>query len=377
MIPLSQPFFEGSEWNYVKACIDSTWVSSSGQYVNTFAQQMAHYTGATYAIPLQSGTSALHLMLVTCGLMQDEYVIMPDLTFVAGGNAVSYLGAKPILIDIDPNTWQMNVSLLTQFLNEECTVIEDRCIYKKDGKRIRVLMTVHILGFIAQIEALKRLANEFHLLLIEDAAAALGSWYKKKHAGTWGEMGCISFNGNKIITTGGGGMVLTEKKEYADRLLHLSQQAKITGEQYWHDEVGYNYRMNNISAALGLAQIEQLPYILERRQEIATLYQEQLTPFSSSVEFPNLDENLSPNFWLNTIKVKDKKRMIAYLREHQIQSRSIYTPLHLLPMFKECKFISESDFSGKLFSNAVSLPTYTTLSEAELSYIVERIREVL
>ncbi|MEM6807169.1 MAG: aminotransferase class I/II-fold pyridoxal phosphate-dependent enzyme, partial [Bacteroidota bacterium] len=257
-IPLSIPTLGGNEWTYIKECLDTNWVSSVGSYVTAFEESLASYTGAPYAIATVNGTAALHISLILAGVERDDYVIVPNITFIASANSVAYAGANPLFIDIEEESWQMDLNLLESFLIEETEESENGRIYKKDGKRIKAIMPVHVLGNMTEMDRLMDIARRFALLVIEDSTEALGSRYKGQHAGTFGELGCFSFNGNKIITTGGGGMIVTADEEKAKRAKHLTTQAKADPFAYVHDEIGYNYRLVNILAAMGVAQMEKL-----------------------------------------------------------------------------------------------------------------------
>ncbi|MEJ7677605.1 MAG: DegT/DnrJ/EryC1/StrS family aminotransferase [Segetibacter sp.] len=233
MTLLSGPNISGNEWKYVKECLDTAWVSSVGSYVNRFEEMMAAYTGCKYAVAASSGTAAPHVALMLAGVQKDHYVIVPNITFVASLNSIAYTGAFPILIDIDEHTWQMDLSLLEQYLFNNTEIKDEKCIHLKDKRTISVIMPVHVLGNMVDMEKLQRIAGKFHLAIIEDATEALGSFYKGKHSGSFGLMGCFSYNGNKIITTGGGGMIVTDDEVLAKRVKHVTTQAKSDQFEYY------------------------------------------------------------------------------------------------------------------------------------------------
>ena len=322
MTLLSGPNISGNEWKYVKDCLDTAWVSSVGSYVNQFEKMMAEFTGSKYAVATSNGTAALHISLLLAGLQHNDYVIVPNLTFVAPLNAVAYTNANPILMDVDENTWQMDLELLARFLQTETAIQGKFCIYKKDNRIIRSIMPVHVLGNMADMEKLVQLAEEYHLTIVEDATESLGSYYKNKHSGTFGMLGCFSFNGNKIITTGGGGMIVTNDKNLAAKAKHLTTQAKSDPIEYIHDEIGYNYRLVNVLAAIGVAQMEQLPVFIQRKKEIDNFYRNELSQ-SDTIRFQKYESGINPNCWLFTLRSSNSKKILESLNKNHLQSRGI------------------------------------------------------
>lgn len=375
-IPLSIPVLQGKEWEYVKECLDTNWLSSAGSFIGKMEDAVAQYTGASYAIATVNGTSALHMALKLVGVGQGDYVLMPNLTFVASANAIKYLGADPILVDVDPAGWQMDLDLLEEFLMNYTHINEkDELILKRDGRVIRAILPVHILGNLGDMDRLLFIAKRFQLPVVEDAAEALGSTWKGQSAGTFGEIGCLSFNGNKIITTGGGGMLLTAQDKVAEQARHLTTQAKIHPEEYDHDQVGYNYRMVNVLAAIGLAQMEQLPHLLEQRQQIGEVYREQLTPISEVVFQESLPE-AKPNSWLFTIRTPRKDELLQRLKANGIQARPLWKPLRHLPMYQNCLYIQRDNHTERIYQEGVSLPSTPGLSEVDQQRVIEQIRNV-
>lgn len=376
MIPLSEPWLHGNEAAYVAECIQSGWVSSASPYVGRFEEAIASYTGAPYAVAVSSGTAALHLSLLAAGVKAGDLVLVPNLSFVASANAVRYVGAEPVLVDADAASWQMDAGLAEVFLENECEAIDNQCIHKSSHRRIGAVILTHILGYWADADRWMELCRRFSIPLIEDAAEAIGTRHKGRHAGTIGLLGCLSFNGNKLITTGGGGMVLCADKALAQKVRHLATQAKCSPEEYIHDEVGFNYRMNGLSAAMGLAQVEQLPFLLERRRELFYLYQNELSPPRFPGIFPEECPDSSPNYWISTLKVPDKRGLLAFLAQNQIQARPLWLPMNQLSMFSACKYLSGGDVSGDLYERCVSMPSSASVSVETLEEIIARVKDL-
>ena len=282
MLLLSGPNISGNEWKYVKECLDTGWVSSVGSYVTKFENMVAEYAGCKYGVATSNGTAALHISLMLAGVERDDYVITPNVTFIASINSIKYTGADPILIDVDPGTWQMDLDLLEDFLQNETDEKDGHIFYIKDGRTIRCIMPVHVLGNICDMDRLMDIASRYNLKVVEDATESLGSYYKGKHTGGFGTLGCFSFNGNKIITTGGGGVIVTNDEELARKAKHLTTQAKSDPFEYVHDEIGYNYRLVNVLAAMGVAQMELLPSFVKRKKEIDAFYRKALPGYRYS-----------------------------------------------------------------------------------------------
>ncbi len=376
MTLLSGPNISGNEWKYVKDCLDTAWVSSVGAYVTRFEQQLAEFTGTNYAVATSNGTAALHMALMLAGVKAGDYVLVPNITFVATLNAISYTGAQPVLIDIDPATWQMDVNLLEDFLNREAVVEHDLCICVKDRRPIRAVMPVHVLGNMVDMEKLLLLTEKFKLEIVEDATEALGSYYDHKHSGSIGKMGCFSFNGNKIITTGGGGMIVTNDKELAVKAKHLTTQAKNDPFEYSHDDIGYNYRLVNILAAMGVAQMEQLPAFIERKKEINAFYRDALGG-CADIAFQEFSPRVDSNYWLFTIRSSGQKALLDALNKAGLQSRPFWVPMNQLPMFTGAWYVHNNDVSGKVYSECLSIPCSTNISEKELEQVVQTIKNTL
>ncbi len=337
-VPLHEPSFAGNEWRYVKQCLDSGWVSTVGGFVATFEERLAAHTGAGHVLAAVNGTSALHLALLGAGVRPDDEVLLPALTFVATANAVRYCQAWPHFVDIEPATLGVDPGALQDHLRRSATWDRSAGCWRNrhTGRRLAALIAVHAFGHPPRLGELAAVCQEYGLPLIEDAAEALGSWYGDRHAGTIGRLGVLSFNGNKIITTGGGGAVLTGDGDLAGRLRHLATTAKLPHPwEYRHDEVGYNYRMPNLNAALGCAQLEALPDLVRRKRCLAKRYAERLAGLPG-IAFVAEPPGTTSNYWLNTILLADPAQrppLLSLAHAQGIGLRPAWTPLHRLPMY--------------------------------------------
>jgi perosamine synthetase len=306
---LHEPTFCGNEWGYLKECLDSTFVSSVGKFVDRFEHDLARYTGAKYVVATVNGTAALHIALKLAGVIQDDEVLIPALTFVATANAVIYCNATPHFVDSEESTLGIDVAKLRSYLIDHTKIIAGQCVNTVSGRIIRAVVPMHTFGHPVDMDRLINLASEFKFVVVEDAAESLGSTYKGTHTGTFGRLGVLSFNGNKTITTGGGGAILTNDPELARRAKHLTTTAKLPHAwEYRHDEVGYNYRMPNINAALGCAQLEQLPQLLESKRDLFLRYQAAFNKVDG-VQLMSEPNGCLSNYWLQTIILNaDKSR---------------------------------------------------------------------
>jgi perosamine synthetase len=338
-IPLHEPKFVGNEKAYVLDCIDSTFVSSVGKYVDRFEQMMADYTGAKYAVATVNGTAALHIALKLAGVDQGDEVITQSLSFVATCNAISYCVAKPVFVDVDRDTLGMSPSSLLNFLSANTTQTSAGCINKTTGRRISAVVPMHTFGLPCRIDEIANICEEFNIPLIEDTAESLGSYYQGKHTGTFGKLAAFSFNGNKTITTGGGGMIITDDEALAKRAKHITTTAKQPHPyEFVHDEIGYNYRLPNINAALGCAQMESLPRLLESKRTIALAYAEFFS--ASNIHFVVEPAHSNSNYWLNALILEDKPAREEFLKELNaagVMSRPIWRLMNELPMFHDCQ----------------------------------------
>ena len=338
-IPLHEPRFLGNEKKYLNECIDSTFVSSVGKFVDEFENKIASYTGAKYAIATSNGTSALHISLLISGVEGGHEIITQPLTFVSICNAISYCNAVPIFIDVDKDTMGMSPVALERFLESKAIVKNQQCVNKSTGNIIKACIPMHTFGHPCRIDEIYRICKEWHITLIEDSAESLGSFYNNQHTGTFGELGVISFNGNKIITSGGGGCIITNNKELAKKAKHITTTAKEPHKwEYTHDMVGYNYRMPNLNAALIVAQLEQLENFLNHKRNLANRYKEFFN--INEIEFFVEPKNSKSNYWLNTVILEDAKQRDLFLEETNskgVMTRPIWTLMSKLKMFKNAQ----------------------------------------
>jgi perosamine synthetase len=362
-IPLHEPRFVGNEKKYLNECIDSTFVSSVGKFVDEFEDKIASYTGVKYAVATSNGTSALHIALILANVESDSEVITQPLTFVATCNAISYCGAKPIFIDVDKDTMGLSPLALKTFLEKNTQIKNRQCINKKTGKIIKACVPMHTFGHPCRIDEIRAICEQYYINLIEDAAESLGSFYKGKHTGTFGQMGVMSFNGNKIITAGGGGCILTNNKELAKRAKHITTTAKESHKwKYRHDMIGYNYRMPNLNAALMVAQLEQLDKFLLNKRELANAYEYFFS--DTDIKFIKEPKDSQSNYWLNAIIFKDKKQRDLFLDETNlagVMTRPTWVLMNKLPMFKEayCTDIANAEW---LERRVVNIPSSVIIS---------------
>jgi|APSaa5957512535_1039671.scaffolds.fasta_scaffold78983_1 perosamine synthetase len=361
-IPLHEPKFLGNEKKYLNDCIDSTFVSSVGKFVDKFESEISDYTGAKYAVATSNGTSALHISLLISGVESGDEVITQPLTFVATCNAISYCNATPIFIDVDKDTMGMSPTALELFLKENAIVKNQKCINKITGKIIKACVPMHTFGHPCRIDEVCNICKDWNITLIEDSAESLGSYYKGQHTGTFGKLGVLSFNGNKIITSGGGGCILTNDEHLAKKAKYITTTAKEPHKyEYTHNIVGYNYRMPNLNAALALAQLEQLNKFICSKRSLANSYRKFFK--SVDIEFVIDSENSESNYWLNAVILKNKDQRNLFLDETNsqgIMTRPIWTLMNKLPMFKEaqCGDLTNSEW---LENRVVNIPSSVNL----------------
>lgn len=338
-VELHEPFFFGDEWKYVKDCLDTNWVSSAGKYVEIFEQKLAEFTGVKRAFAVVNGTSALHLSLKMAGVETGDEVLVPDLTFVATANAVVYCGAIPHFVDCDESSLGVDPQALSVYLAEIAQMNHGECVNRATGRKIKVLMAMHTFGHPSDLEELRALCEKYNLILIEDAAEALGSIYKGRHVGCYGKFSILSFNGNKTVTTGGGGAILTNDEGLGLRAKHIATTAKLPHPFiFFHDQIGYNYRMPNLNAALGVAQLESLPLMLQRKRALAMRYKNAFQEVAG-IRFVDEPAFGKSNFWLNAILLDpevsaERDSLLEYLRADGIKARPAWTLMHKLPMFQ-------------------------------------------
>lgn len=357
-IPLHAPHFGGNEKKYVLETIESTFVSSVGAYVTRFEEMMCEITGAKYAIATVNGTTALHLALVLAGVKRDELVITQPLTFVATANAITHAGGIPVFVDVDRDTLGLSPLALKKFLEEESYSKDGKCFHRQSNKRIAAVLPMHTFGLPCRIDEIADICSLYGITLVEDAAESLDSYYKGVHTGNFGAIGTFSFNGNKTVTCGGGGAIITNDEAIAKAGKHLSTTAKVPHPwAFFHDEVGYNYRMPNLNAALACAQLEQLPKFIENKRELAALYK---TFFESQgVTFISEIWQAQSNYWLNAILLNDieaRDHFLTATNQAGVMTRPIWTLMNKLPMYKDC-ICANIDNAEWLEERVVNLPS--------------------
>lgn len=370
-IPLSQPNFIGNEKKYLNDCIDSGWVSSAGSYVDQFEESIANYAGVKHAISIVNGTSAIHLALKIAGVQPGHEVIAPTLTFIAPINAISYLGAKPVFMDSDP-FFNIDIEKTIDFLNTKIKYKKGKNINKDTGNIIQAILPVHIFGTTIDLTDLIEICLERGIKVIEDASESLGSFFgtKKIHSGTMGEMGCISFNGNKIITCGGGGMILTNSDKLSRQAKYLSTQAKDDAFYFLHDEIGYNYRLTNIQAAIGLAQLENIEDIKIKKKKIHNFYQI-LSSNIKDISLVSPMTNVDSNYWLNVIRFPNKQLQTTAIKKFlsaQIEVRPIWHLNHLQKPYKN-SYTYKIETAPLQIETSLCLPSSAGLTQKEFHRI--------
>lgn len=338
-VPLHAPCFIGNEKKYLNECIDTTFVSSVGKFVDRFEEMVADYTGAAKAVVCVNGTNALHMALLLAGVEREDEVISQALTFIATANAISYIGAHPVFIDVDRETMSLSPSSLRKWLSTFADIKDGTCYNKETGRRVKACVPMHTFGHPARLAELVQICEQYHIELIEDAAESIGSLYRGRHTGTWGKISALSFNGNKTITTGGGGMLLFQDAELGAYAKHLTTQAKVPHRwEFMHDHVGYNYRMPNINAALGCAQMENLDRFIDNKRETAEKYK--IFFKDTPIEFFSEPEECRSNYWLNAVLLPDKvarDEFLTYTNDHGVMTRPIWGLMNKQPMFVGCQ----------------------------------------
>lgn len=362
LIQLHEPQLIGNEKKYLSECVESTFVSSVGKFVNEFEKKIAKYVGSKYAIATCNGTSAIHTSLILAGVGINDEVITQPLNFIASSNAVKYCNANLIFIDVDLDTMGLSPSALKIFLKKNTIVKNKRCINKKTNRIIKACVPMHSYGNPCKIDKIREICNEFCIFLIEDAAESLGSFYKKKHTGTFGKLGVISFNGNKIITAGGGGCIVTNDLALAKKAKHLTTTAKVPHKWFFnHDMIGYNYRMPNINAALLVAQLEKLNDILNNKRMLANKYKNFFK--NKNIIFFKEPKNSKSNYWLNCIILKDRiqrNKFLKFTNSNNITTRPIWKLMHKLKIFQDAQYENLKN-SEWLYERVVNIPSSPTL----------------
>jgi len=380
-IPLCIPYLTGLEEQYVNDSIKSGWVSSVGPQVDQFEKDFSKFIGSTKSVALSSGTSAIHLSLILSGVKESDEVLVPSLTFIAPINCVKYVGANPVFIDVNYTTGQIDVDILKKFIQQNTKYKNNKLMNKITGNVIKAILPVHILGYTANIDEICDIAKKFDLKVIEDATESLGTKFKNKSVGTYGDFGCFSFNGNKLITTGSGGMLVSNSSIDIEKAKHLSTQAKAKSHpsEYIHDNIGYNYRLSNISAAFGIAQLENINDFIDKKNKIHTYYSKKLG-IIDGIEF--FEKNINSNcvIWLNTIKIDSKKyginsrELMRILNDNNIETRPLWQPIHKSIMYSDNYYYGR-DNSEKLFLNCLSIPSSVGLTLEQQDKVIKIIKE--
>lgn len=385
-VPLSIPNFNGNEKKYVDDALEQGWVSTGGAYITRLEQQLAEFLKVDRAVACQSGTSGLHLALVECGVQPGDMVIVPALTFIAAVNPVRYQFAEPVFMDCDESLC-LDPEKLAEFCEKECKLEAQQLVHKKSGRVVKAVIVVHVFGNLADMEAIMSIAGEYHLKVVEDATEALGSHYTAgklagRYAGTIGDFGVYSFNGNKIITTGGGGAVTARYADEVEHLKYLSTQAKDDPQFYIHNEIGYNYRMTNLQAALGVAQMEELQQFIETKHRNYILYKERFREVSFGTLLP-FREGTCSNQWFYSLQLredrlqgKDMRDIIGALQERGVQTRAIWGLIHEQKPYRQ-NIAYKIEKAPCYSATVLNIPSSTQLTEEDICYAAEQITEVL
>lgn len=356
--PVYQPNLSGNEKKYVNECLDSTWISSKGKFITLFEEKFADYLGIKYAAAVPNGTIALHLALITLGIGEGDEVIVPTFTYIASVNSIAYTGAKPVFVDSLADTWQLDPS----------------DVKRKITSKTKAIMPVHLYGHPCEMDELVEIAKENNLFIIEDCAESFGAKYKGNHTGIFGDVSCFSFFGNKTITTGEGGMVCTNDKTLYDRAVHFKGQGLAKYREYWHDVIGYNYRMTNICSAIGLAQLERADEIIEKKRKLAGWYNQQLE--SLPVTLHKETKDILHVYWMYTILVENpevRDNLREHLKQAGIETRPTFYPAHTMPMYTE-KY-QKHPVAEDIGWRGINLPSYPDLTKEDVEFICERIKE--
>lgn len=379
-IPLCEPSLRGNEWKYVQECLNSGWVSSVGSFVNRFEEETARYVGVDYAVATVNGTSALHTALLVAGVEPEDEVLVSTLTFIASVNAIRYIGAHPVLIDAEPRYWQMDPNLVESFLTEQCVCRNGQIFNRQTGRRVRAIVPVHILGHPVRIDVIGEIAARFGLKVVEDAAEALGASYQDRKVGSHSDVVCFSFNGNKTITSGAGGMIVTKCQQKAEKARYLTTQAKDDAVEYVHNEVGYNYRMCNVLAAMGLAQLEQLDDMVSIKRQIAQRYTEQLK--QPGIHWFQESPRAFSTCWLSTAFIDPAVTGITAvelrrkLQDHRIQTRRLWRPMHTNPPYAQAASVL-TGVANRITENCLSFPSSTSLTETDQRRVCQTTRSLI
>jgi perosamine synthetase len=378
-IPLCVPELRGNEWRYVKECLDTGWVSSVGPFVEQLEKSVAAYVGAAHGVAMSTGTAALHIALLVAGVKPDDEVLVSDLTFIAPANAIRYANAWPVLIDAEPVYWQMDVARAIDFLENHCSWTDSTLINKITGRRVSAILPVHILGHPVDLDALIEVANKYGLAIVEDATESLGAEYRGRKTGNLAHIGCFSFNGNKIITTGGGGMIVTNDPERAAKAKYLSTQAKDDPIEYVHKETGFNYRLSNVQAALGCAQMELLDEFVAIKRGIAAEYAKAFADLPGVTMMREASWARSI-FWLNTVLIdkreygEDSRALMKRLARRGIQARPLWEPLHRSQALSGVQSVG-GEVADDINRRALSLPSSVGMTPEQIQEVISAVCE--
>lgn len=381
LIPLCVPEIRGNEWKYVKECLDTNWVSSVGHFVDRFEQMVADYVGTKYAVATVNGTAALHIALLVAGVQPDDEVLVSTLSFIAPANAIRYVGAWPVFIDAEPGYWQMDPEKLKDFLTKSCRWRNGELYNQNTRRRVKAILPVHILGHPCDLDPILECARTYNLIVIEDAAESLGARYKGRRVGQLGDISCLSFNGNKIVTASGGGMVLTDHEVWARRAKYLIVQAVDDALARIHNEIGYNYRLTNIQAAIGCAQLEQINEYIEAKRQIAAVYKRAFKNTAHVTVQPEAPWAFSI-YWMYTVLMNGveseecNRSVVKYLASTGVQARMLWQPLHLSPAHRSAYAYGGGHVAERIFNSALSLPSSVGLSAADQGRVIEQIVEI-
>ncbi|KPA17962.1 pyridoxal phosphate-dependent aminotransferase [Candidatus Magnetomorum sp. HK-1] len=376
-IPNCIPFISGNELKYLKECIDTGWISPVGPFVDRFEKKFAYYHNLEYATAVSSGTSAIHLGLISLGVKKNDMVLCPTITFIGSVNPIKYVGADPIFIGIEPDSLNIDINSLYDFFKYEVTIKSKTLIYKKNNRRIKCLMVVHLYGNPANMDPIIDLSHKYNLPVLEDAAESLGAKYNNKLVGTIGDVGCFSFNGNKIITTGGGGMVVSKDSTKVLKCKHLSTQAKNDNFEFIHDQIGFNYRLSNLCAAVGLAQMESLDEYIQKKRENAFLYQKQFSN-NDNIKILSPDSNCYGTFWMSLASIRNSSdknnilKKVKSLSDAGIGVRPVWHPIHTMPLYRSYDYYGNELFK-QIYDSTFCLPSSVGLSVDEIKKSSEMI----
>ena len=377
VIPLCVPEVRGNEWKYIKECLDTNWISSVGPFVDRFERELAAHVGAKHAVATVNGTAALHVALLVAGVQPDDEVLVSTLTFISPANTIRYVGAWPVFIDAGPDYWEMDPQRVVDFLDEECQWRNGALYNRTTGRGVKAILPVHILGHPVDMDPILEVARKHNLTVIEDAAESLGAQYKGRMVGHLGDVACFSFNGNKIITTGGGGMIVTDNESWARKAKYLTTQAKDDPVEFVHHEIGYNYRLTNIQAAMGCAQLEQLDDYIAAKRRIGATYTQALKDVPGIT--PMREEAWAESiFWMYTVLVEeaqygmDSRALLRRLNARQIQTRPLWQPAHQSPAHCGMR-ATDCAVAERLNRDAISLPCSVGLTPQEQQRVIENI----